>query len=157
MKPNLDDQASSLRDLVKDREDKDQKEKGLPPRSAIHQKKRKREKRKKIHLISVLLVVFLFIVIVILFFPFWGDSLLTSKLPDQQQNIPIEQVYLNENNKVEFQEGVYHTVTSDDTLFSIAQQYYNDKEKVELIILANDIQDNTIVVGTRLFIPVAKK
>ncbi|WP_194287280.1 LysM peptidoglycan-binding domain-containing protein [Gracilibacillus oryzae] len=154
MKTNIDDQASSLRELVtkSDLEDKEN-EYRLPPRSSIHRKKQKREKRKKVHLISVLLFVFLFIVILLLFFPFWGESIFVSSLSNEQQNLPMEKVYLNNDITVNLQEGIYHTVRPQDTWDSIARQYYHDEKMAEVIMKANDTEDNKIVVGSRLFIP----
>ncbi|MFC4404324.1 hypothetical protein [Gracilibacillus xinjiangensis] len=79
MKSDLDDQASSLRDLVNKRDDKNNyDDMRLPTRRKMHQKKRKRDTRKKIELISVLLFLFLFIVAVFLLFPIWGAFIFSS-------------------------------------------------------------------------------
>jgi len=51
------------------------------------------------------------------------------------------------------QDGIFHTVSKDDTLDSLALQYSADKEAIKII---NELFSDKIITGTDLFIPAAR-
>ncbi|MDR0465689.1 MAG: M23 family metallopeptidase [Treponema sp.] len=51
------------------------------------------------------------------------------------------------------QDGIFHTVSKDDTLDSLAEQYGADKEAIKII---NELFSDKITAGTDLFIPAAR-
>ncbi|WP_163537677.1 LysM peptidoglycan-binding domain-containing protein [Gracilibacillus sp. YIM 98692] len=133
----------------------------LPPRSAVHQ--RKKNKRKiSFPFIRILLFLFILMTVLIMTFKIWGKEYLNSVgITSAEQETIGQQVRIKQSSNVtvgqQSMSTLYHTVKKEDTLFSIAEQYYSDPTKANWIVEANQLENRTLVVGMELIIPEDQK
>ncbi|SHN20017.1 LysM peptidoglycan-binding domain-containing protein [Gracilibacillus kekensis] len=154
------DQAESLRNQINKDQTKHEVD-SLPSRKDVH-KSTKNKNKWKLSFPFIRLILLLFIVIILLFLTikFWGEEYLSSAETTNSDH-RVEQVFikLNQSNtsidSFENEEATIttHVVERMDTLFSISEEYYGSSEYVKKIIEANQLENDTLIVGEEIIIP----
>lgn len=176
-----DDQATNLREHMKNKELFDENEVvepieidvlDLPPRSEIHQNKSKKT-RLKINLIFLrfLLILFLLIIILVITYQYWGKDFLEQTIQTNAKNPSAETVQVvspkeklseevtvnlalgeDASNKIELT-GKYYLISHGETLEDVAMDYYNTLEVLDVLKRVNKLESNTLQNGEKLFLP----
>ncbi|MGP4041366.1 LysM peptidoglycan-binding domain-containing protein [Gracilibacillus sp. D59] len=153
-----DDQAASLRNQVDQQQKKYIKSDSLPPRSEVHKSRKMKSKWKiSFPFIRFILVLFIVIILLILTFKLWGEEYLSSAESKESEH-PVEQVFITKNSSNIVKEDnnsdiTIHEVERMDSLFSISEQYYGNSNFAKQIMEANQIENDTLIVGQEIVIP----
>ncbi|CQR46719.1 hypothetical protein BN1058_00992 [Paraliobacillus sp. PM-2] len=144
----------------------------LPPRKEIHQDKNKKTKW-KINLIFLrfLLLLFLLVIILVVTYQYWGKDFLDKTVQDHQKNPAGETVQVvsptkklseevtvnlsigeDTTEKIELT-GRYYLVSKGDTLQTVAMDYYNTLEVLDVLRRVNQLKSDPIEPGEKLFLP----
>ncbi|WP_018934501.1 LysM peptidoglycan-binding domain-containing protein [Gracilibacillus lacisalsi] len=149
-----DDQATSLRNQVEQQQVKYDAS-SLPPRSEVHQTRKAKAKWKiSFPFIRFILLLFIVIILLVLTVKFWGEEYLSSAESEEEDHF-AEQVFikLNSSEEVNGSDMIIHEVDRMDTLFSISEKYYGNTNFVNQIKEANQLENDTLIVGEEIVIP----
>jgi LysM repeat protein len=152
-----DDQATSLRNQVEQQQAKYDNVSSLPPRSEVHQTRKAKAKWKiSFPFIRFILLMFIVIILLLLTVKFWGEEYLSSAESEEEGHF-AEHVFIKSNSsdteEINGSDIIIHEVDRMDTLFSISEKYYGNTNFVKHIIEANQLENDTLIVGEEIVIP----